>query len=214
MIAERLAAIRAEIPASVTLIAVSKGQSPERIREAHAAGQRHFGENYAQEWRVKAEGLADLRDLEWHFIGALQSNKAKYLAGRAAWIHTLDREELAVELSRKLAQAGATMRALIQVSIAGEAQKAGCNPTALPELFARLQTLPGLEVVGLTCIPPAEGDPRSHFTRLRELRDALPVRLPHLSMGMSGDYAIAIEEGATLIRVGTAIFGPRIARSP
>jgi pyridoxal phosphate enzyme (YggS family) len=213
-VAENLARVRARVPPGVTLVAVSKTQPPEALREAYAAGQRDFGENYAQEWRDKAAALADLADIAWHFIGALQTNKVKYLvaapgAPRATWVHTVDRLALAEELSKRSARAGGTTRVLLEVNVAGEASKSGCAPGDLPALADAVRPLPGLELRGLMCIPPAEGDPRPHFARLRALRDALGGGLPDLSMGMSADYEAAIEEGSTLVRVGTAIFGAR-----
>jgi len=209
-IAANLARLRAALPPGVTLVAVSKTHPPAAIREAYAAGQRDFGENYAQEWRAKAEALADLADLRWHFIGGLQTNKVKYLAGRVAWVHTVDRLELAAEISRRWAKAGATARVLLEVDLGGEERKAGCAPDELAALFDAARALPSLEVVGLTCIPPPADDPRPHFRALRALRDRLGLR--ELSMGMSGDWQVAVEEGATFVRVGTAIFGERPAR--
>ncbi len=206
-IAERLGRIRAALPPGVTLVAVSKTHPPEAIREAYAAGQRDFGENYAQEWRAKAEALADLAELRWHFIGGLQTNKVKYLAGRVAFVHTVDREELAAEISRRWSKVGAVARVLIEVDLGGEEQKAGCAPGEVEPLLARIRELPAIEVVGLTAIPPPGDDPRPHFKALRALRDRL--RLRELSMGMSGDWQVAIEEGATFVRIGTAIFGAR-----
>ena len=209
-VAERLARVRAAVPPGVTLVAVSKAQPSAAVREAYAAGQRHFGENYVQEWREKAEALADLGDLAWHFVGSLQTNKVKYLVGRVALVHTVDRLDLAGEISRRSAQKGAATRVLVEVNVAGEAGKAGCAPVEVPALVEAVRALPGLELRGLMCIPPAEGDPRLHFRTLRALRDRLG--LADLSMGMSGDYPAAIEEGATMVRVGTAIFGERPAR--
>jgi pyridoxal phosphate enzyme (YggS family) len=206
-IAERLAGLRAELPAGVTLVAVSKTQPAAAIREAYAAGQRDFGENYAQEWREKADALADLPDLRWHFIGGLQTNKVKYLAGRIAFVHTVDREELARELSRRFGQKGAVARVFLEVNTGGEASKAGCAPEHAPALAAAIRALPAVELVGVMGIPPPEDDPRPHFRTLRALREALGVR--ELSMGMSGDWRVAIEEGATFVRLGTAIFGAR-----
>jgi PLP dependent protein len=217
-IAERLARVRAGIPPGVTLVAVSKTQPPEAVREAYAAGQRDFGENYAQEWRDKAAALADLDGVVWHFIGALQTNKVKYVVGRpeeapgsprAAWIHTVDRASLAEEVSRRSQRRGAVTRVLLEVNVAGEASKSGCAPADLPRLAEAAARLPGIELRGLMCIPPAEGDPRPLFAALRALRDGLGMPLPDLSMGMSGDYQAAIGEGSTLVRVGTAIFGAR-----
>jgi len=213
-IAERLQRLRGLLPPTVTLVAVSKTHPAEAVRQAHAAGQRHFGENYAQEWRDKAAALADLPDLVWHFVGSLQTNKVKLLLPaeppRAAWIHTVDRPELARELSRRAAQRGATLRVLVEVNVAREPQKAGAAPEAVAALAAEVAGLPGLELRGLMCIPPAEGDPRPHFRALRALAGTLG--LPDLSMGMSGDWQAAIDEGATLVRVGTAIFGARPPR--
>jgi pyridoxal phosphate enzyme (YggS family) len=206
-IAARLAEIRAALPARVTLVAVSKTQPPEAIREAYAAGQRDFGENYAQEWRAKADALADLAELRWHFIGGLQTNKVKYLAGRVAAIHTVDRLELAGEISRRFAAKGAMARAYLEVNVGGEASKSGCAPADVPALATAVRALPALELVGLMAIPPAEGDPRPRFQQLRRL--AADLGLAGLSMGMSGDWRVAIEEGATLVRVGTAVFGAR-----
>jgi pyridoxal phosphate enzyme (YggS family) len=206
-IAANLARIRGALPAGVTLVAVSKTQPPEAIREAFAAGQRDFGENYAQEWRGKAEALADLSGLRWHFIGALQTNKVKYLAGRVACVHTVDRLELAEEISRRWVKAGAVARVLLEVDLGGEERKAGCAPDEVAPLLARVRTLPAVEVVGLTCIPPPADDPRARFRELRALRDRLGLR--ELSMGMSGDWPVAVEEGATMVRIGTAIFGAR-----
>jgi PLP dependent protein len=212
-IGERLAAVRARVPPRVTLVAVSKTQPPEAIREAYAAGQRDFGENYAQEWRDKAAALSDLRDLTWHFIGALQTNKVKYLAGQVAWVHTVDRLALAEEISRRSAARGTTTRVLVEVNVAGEASKSGCAPADVAPLAAAVSRLPGLALRGLMCIPPAEGDPRPRFAALRALRDGLGLDLPELSMGMSGDYEAAIAEGSTMVRVGTAIFGARPAKT-
>jgi pyridoxal phosphate enzyme (YggS family) len=218
-LADRLAAVRARLRPGVTLVAVSKTQPSSAIREAYQAGQRDFGENYAQEWREKAAELSDLPDLVWHFIGGLQTNKVKYLlpALRPAaaappavrWVHTVDRLALAEELARRSAARGGATRVLLEVNVGEEASKSGCAPGEVARLAQEVVRLPGLELRGLMCIPPAEGDPRPHFARLRALRDALGLALPDLSMGMSGDYPVAIEEGATLVRVGTAIFGER-----
>jgi pyridoxal phosphate enzyme (YggS family) len=211
-IASNLEAIRASLAPGVKLVAVSKTHPPEAIREAYAAGQRDFGENYAQEWRAKADALADLPDLRWHFVGGLQTNKVKYLAGRVALIHAVDRMELAEEISRRWVKAGAVARLLLEVDLGGEDRKAGCAPAEVEPLAAQVRSLPAIELVGLTCIPPPDDDPRPHFRALRALRDRLGLR--ELSMGMSADWQVAIEEGATLVRVGTAIFGARPARPP
>jgi len=211
-IAANLAEIRRALPPGVTLVAVSKTQPASAIREAYAAGQRDFGENYAQEWREKAAALADLEDLRWHFIGALQTNKVKYLAGRVASVHTVDREALAEEISRRWAAVGQVARVYLEVDVGGEAQKAGCPPDRVGALLARVRALPSVEAMGLMCIPPAEGDPRPHFRALRRLAEEHGLR--GLSMGMSGDWPAAVEEGATVVRVGTAVFGARPVRPP
>ena len=191
--------------ASVRLVAVSKLQPAEMLREALEAGQRALGENYAQELRDKS---AALTGVEWHFLGALQTNKVKLVAGRAALIHTCDRLALAQEISKRAPPEG--QRILLEVNIGEEPQKAGALPGEVPALLDQVRALPGLRCEGLMCIPPAEGDPRPHFRALRAL--AARLQLAELSMGMSADYEAAIEEGATLIRVGTAIFGARPQR--
>lgn len=190
---------------SVRLIAVGKLQPLEKLHAALAAGQTAFGENYAQELREKAEALGP--GVEWHFIGALQTNKVKMVVGRAALIHTCDRLALAKEISKR---AAADQRVLLEVNVGREPQKAGVLPEDVPALLEQVRALPRLRCEGLMCIPPAEGDPRPHFRALREL--AQKLGLSRLSMGMSADYEIAIEEGATLVRVGTAIFGERPQR--
>lgn len=209
-IASRLARVRQGIPEGVGLVAVSKSHPAAAIREAFAAGQRDFGENYVQEWREKADALADLPGLVWHFVGSLQTNKVKYLAARVGLIHTVDREELGREIARRWEKAGARARVLVEVNLGGEASKGGCAAGQVPALVEALRRLPSLDVAGLTAIPPPEDDPRPHFAALRALRDRLGLR--ELSMGMSGDYPVAIEEGATLVRIGTAIFGERRPR--
>lgn len=211
-VAERLARVRAGIPPGVTLVAVSKAQPALAVREAYAAGQRDFGENYVQEWRAKAEALADLPEIVWHLVGTLQTNKVKYLVGKVGLVHAVDREDLASEIARRSAQRGIATRVLVEVNVAGEGSKSGCAPAEVPRLVETIRALPGLDLAGLMCIPPAEADPRPHFAALRRMRDALG--LAELSMGMSADYPVAIEEGATLVRVGTAIFGERRPRTP
>jgi hypothetical protein len=204
---ERIAAAcsrAARDPSTVRLVAVGKTKPVEMLRQAFAAGQAIFGENYAQELREKAEALPGA---EWHFIGALQTNKAKLVVGRAALIHTCDRLALAQELSKRAKAAGLTQRVLLEINVGREPQKAGAMPGQVAQLLDQVRALPALSCEGLMCIPPAEGDPRPHFRALRELARALG--LPQLSMGMTADYEIAIEEGATLVRVGTAIFGER-----
>jgi PLP dependent protein len=191
-------------PASVKLVAVSKVQPVEAIREALEAGQRAFGENYAQELREKAEAVAGA---EWHFLGALQTNKVKMVVGKVALLHTCDRPSLAQELNKRAAALGTVQRVLVEVNLAEEPQKGGIAPSGLASFVDEMGKLPALRCEGLMCIPPAEDDPRPHFRRLRELREKLGLR--ELSMGMSADYETAIEEGATIVRVGTAIFGER-----
>ena len=181
-------------------------------REAFAAGQRDFGENYVQEWREKADALSDLEGIRWHFVGSLQTNKVKYLAGKVGLVHTVDRDELGREIAKRWERAGAAARVLVEVNLGGEASKGGCAPGEVEALVAGLRALPGLDVAGLTCIPPPDADPRPHFQALRRMRDALG--LGELSMGMSADWPVAVEEGATFIRVGTAIFGERPRKAP
>jgi pyridoxal phosphate enzyme (YggS family) len=200
----------------VTLVAVSKTQPAEAIRQAYLAGVRDFGENYAQEWKAKADALADLVDLRWHFVGSLQSNKVKTLVGRAGgvagitYVHAVDREDLARELSRRFAAAGRPVRVFLEVNTGGEATKGGCTPEEAPRLAEAVRALPAVELVGLMCLPPPGQDPRPHFRTLRGLRDRLG--LAELSMGMSGDWEVAVAEGATFVRIGTALFGERPPR--
>jgi hypothetical protein len=212
------AAARAGRPGGVRLLAVSKTKPVEAIRAAYAAGQRAFGENYAQELAQKAEVLRDLPGLEWHFIGRLQRNKAKQVAQVAQAVHTVDRADLAVELGKRAAAAGVTLRVLVEVNVSGEASKGGCLPAELGAVLAAVRAAPALTAVGLMTIPPDTADPndaRPFFAALRRLRDEHggAAALPELSMGMTHDFPVAIEEGSTLVRVGTAIFGAREARA-
>ncbi|MDQ3262419.1 MAG: YggS family pyridoxal phosphate-dependent enzyme [Myxococcota bacterium] len=192
----------------VELIAVSKLHPAARIREAYAAGQRLFGENYAQELRDKAEELSPLPGLRWHAIGPLQANKAKYVAKSAHAFHALDRLEIATELSRR--RTGTPLRCYLQVNVAAEDSKSGVAPSEVETLAAQVRALPGLELVGLMALPPlaetVEGL-RRPFRTLRALGERLG--LGGLSMGTTHDFEVAIEEGATAVRVGTAIFGER-----
>jgi pyridoxal phosphate enzyme (YggS family) len=193
---------------SVTLVAVSKLHPAAAIREAHAAGLRHFGENYAQELRDKHAELAALPGLVWHAIGPVQPKNAKYVARAATVFHALDRLETAQELSRR--REGPALRCLIEVNVAGEASKAGLAPARLPEFIAAVRALPNLELVGLTTMPPLHDSPeasRPYFRQLAALAKA--HGLHELSMGTTGDFEVGIEEGATLVRVGTALFGER-----
>ncbi|MBM4359732.1 MAG: YggS family pyridoxal phosphate-dependent enzyme [Deltaproteobacteria bacterium] len=197
---------------SVTLVAVSKKQPLAALREAIAAGCHDLGENYAQELVDKASALAGL-DVRLHHIGHLQTNKVKALVGKVAMFHGVDRPELVRELERRSATLACRSSILIQVNVSGEDTKSGCTPLELPDLVAAALACPHLDVHGLMTMPPPEEDPervRAHFRELRRLRDALgDERLRELSMGMSHDFEVAIEEGATLVRVGTAIFGSR-----
>ena len=197
--------------ADVLLIAVSKTVEVERIRLAIAAGVAALGENRVQEARDKIETLG--RPVPWHLIGPLQTNKAKDAARLFDWIHSVDRLDLARELDRRARALGRTVNALIEVNVGEEPQKSGVRPHEIKPLLDALVSLDGIRIRGLMAIPPAAADPehtRPHFRRLRELRDA--AGLEHLSMGMSADFEVAVEEGATMVRVGTAIFGPRAPR--
>jgi PLP dependent protein len=202
----------------VRLVAVSKTHPASAVREAYAAGQRDFGENYVQELLQKAEELRDLPDLRWHLIGHLQRNKAKQVATLLSLLHTVDSLELARELDKRLAASAPerVLPVLVEVSIAGEAQKHGLAPEDLAEVLQGIEALPRLALRGLMCVPPFTEEPagaRPHFERLAQLRDALggAARLPELSMGMTHDLEQAVSAGATLVRVGTAIFGARPA---
>jgi hypothetical protein len=213
-IRDAIASVRARIdaaaraaarePASIALVAVSKTVPAERVREAVAAGQLELGENYAQELRDKAPLVPGAR---WHFIGPLQRNKVKYVVGTATLVQSIDSASLGAEVASRAAKLGLVQACLVQVNVGDESQKSGCAIGALPALLDHLATQPSLRVEGLMCIPPAEGDPRPYFARLRTLAEA--HRLRTLSMGMSADYERAISEGATLVRVGSAIFGAR-----
>jgi pyridoxal phosphate enzyme (YggS family) len=201
----------------ITLIGVSKTHPAEAIRAAYAAGLRDFGENRVQEWEGKRGGLGDL-DAEWHLIGHLQSNKAARAAGLFHSVDSVDDFALAQRLDRAREGSGAKLRVLLEVRVAEEETKNGVSVEEVPELAEKVGVLAGLHLSGLMCIPPfleqAE-QVRPYFRRLRELRDQLVKRmglpLPVLSMGMSHDFEVAIEEGATEVRVGTALFGPRPA---
>ena len=201
---------------AVKLVAVSKTQPLSRILEANAAGLSVFGENYVQEAAGKVPGLPGA---EWHLIGKLQGNKVRRAVSLFAWIQTADSAKRLAEMSRCAVDAGKVLPALIEVNIAAEGSKAGASPEDLPSILAASAPLPGVRVEGLMTIPPWSEDPeasRPHFVRLRELRDRLEresgTALRELSMGMSNDFEAAIGEGATMVRVGTAIFGSREGR--
>jgi pyridoxal phosphate enzyme (YggS family) len=201
-------------PDGVTLVAVSKLQPEALIRAAYACGQRDFGENYVQELVSKREALADLAEIRWHLIGHLQRNKAKYVAPFVHLAHTVDDRDLGAELGRRAKSAGRVLDALVQVNVGGEAQKSGCAPGDLAALLRDLAAVEGLRVRGLMTVPPHTDDPAGagpFFDALRALRDAHggPEALPTLSMGMTHDLEVAVAAGATLVRVGTAIFGAR-----
>jgi hypothetical protein len=206
-------------PAGVRLVAVTKTVAVDRIREALAAGVTILGENYVQEARDKKAALADF-PVSWHFIGHLQSNKANVAAELFDWIHSLDRESLARALDRAAQKRGRRIPVLIEVNLGDELTKSGIAPDHLLPLFRALQPLDGLWLRGLMALPPYCADQeavRPYFQQLRllfeQLRDAAPhpEELTELSMGMSHDFEVAIEEGATLVRIGTALFGERPA---
>ncbi|MFQ5896927.1 MAG: YggS family pyridoxal phosphate-dependent enzyme [Candidatus Methylomirabilia bacterium] len=199
-------------PEEVLLVAVSKAVDVERIRQALAAGVRAVGENRVQEAKAKIAHLG--RPVPWHLVGTLQTNKVREAVRLFDLIHSVDRLELARELDRRAQAEGKVIDALVQVNVAGEETKAGFAPDELKPALEAVGALPGLRVLGLMTMPPPVEDPeaaRPWFRQLRELRDQ--AGLTHLSMGMTGEFEVAVEEGATMVRVGTAIFGPRPPRS-
>ena len=202
-------------PAAIRLLAVSKGQSAEAVRAAYALGQRAFGENYVQEALAKTAALADLVDIEWHLIGPLQSNKARSAAQHFAWIETIDRAKIAERLSAARDAPLPRLDACVQVNISGEGSKSGIEPGAALALLREVASLPRLAVRGLMGIAEETVDivrQRSQFRTLRELYEkarAEGIALDTLSMGMSADLEAAVAEGATLVRIGTALFGER-----
>jgi pyridoxal phosphate enzyme (YggS family) len=201
-------------PASVTLIGVSKTQPVAAVREAIAAGLADFGENYVQEAMGKLREVAD-ESVTWHFIGALQSNKTREVAAHFHWVHTIDREKIARRLSEQRPFHSPPLQVCLQVRLGDEETKSGVGASELDALADAVAALPRIRLRGLMCIPPAEDDParqRHWFAELRRLQEGLVARghdLDALSMGMSGDFEAAISEGATHVRVGTALFGPR-----
>lgn len=220
---ERLAQVRAEIARRqdvggwthpVTVVAVTKGFGLDAVRAALDAELSEIGENRVQEALEKMDGDVGRR-AAWHLVGHLQRNKAKHVAGRFALVHSVDSPALAQELDRRAAAGGTVQRVLLQVNIAGEAQKSGCAPAEAPAFAKQIAALEALRLEGLMTMAPFTDDPevqRRTFRGLRALRDALKEEglwLPTLSMGMSADYGIAVEEGATVIRLGTVLFGPR-----
>lgn len=227
VITEHIAKVRQQVeqachkfgrnPSEVKVLAVSKTQPAEAIRVAAATGQQAFGENYLQEALQKQQDLADLPELEWHFIGAVQSNKTREIAENFAWLHTLARQKIAQRLNDQRPAKLPKLKVLIQVNISNEASKAGILPSEVLGFAKQLLELPRLEVCGLMCIPKASEDftqQRQAFAQLADLQAQLMQALPELnlttlSMGMSGDLEAAIAEGSTLVRIGTAIFGAR-----
>jgi pyridoxal phosphate enzyme (YggS family) len=222
--AERLQKVRQQIiaaektagrePGSTKLVAVSKTHSAERVRALVDEGQLVFGENRVQEAKEKISQLPNR--LEWHLIGHLQSNKVRVALPLFSWIHSVNSLDLAADLDRIANELGLFPRVLLQVNVAGEASKFGFSPAKLCSELDRLFGFPRLQIQGLMSIPPLAADPensRRYFVALRQLRDELAaktgVSLDELSMGMSNDFTIAIEEGATMVRIGTALFGPR-----
>jgi len=201
---------------SVRLVAVSKTQSSEAVKAALEAGQQVFGENYVQEFLEKSRNLPE--NVEWHFIGSLQSNKVKYIAGLTSLIHSVDRLSLAREIDRQWEKIGKRCDILLQVNISGEATKSGTTSEDLLQLAQQISLLPHVRVRGLMTMPPFFDEPeraRPYFRELKRLSEELAAKkipgitMEELSMGMSGDFEVAIEEGATLVRVGSAIFGER-----
>lgn len=198
-------------PATVGLLAVSKTKPAAALREAAGAGLRDFGENYLQEALDKQPALADL-PLVWHFIGPIQSNKTRAIASHFDWVHSVDRLKIAQRLAEQRPPERGPLNICLQVNVSGEASKSGCHPDELPALAAAVSGLPNLRLRGLMAIPEPTDDPasqRAAFARLRTLSEALNLGLDTLSMGMSQDLEAAIAEGATWVRVGTALFGAR-----
>ncbi|MGE5208928.1 MAG: YggS family pyridoxal phosphate-dependent enzyme [Alphaproteobacteria bacterium] len=201
----------------VELVAITKTHPAEKVREAIEAGQRLFGESRVQEARAKIPELPS--NIQWHFVGHLQKNKIRHALPLFEMIHSVDSLTLAEDINRVAQEEGLHPRVLLEVNVAGEGSKFGFAPDKLREQIEELLALQRLSILGLMTIPPladdAEGS-RKYFVQLRELRDRLQtdfhVDLPHLSMGMTQDFAVAIEEGATLVRIGTAIFGERTSR--
>ena len=199
---------------SVTLLAVSKGQSSAAIDSAASAGIEHFGENFLQESLPKIEALAG-RELTWHFIGRLQANKTRPVAEKFAWVHAVDRFKIAERLSAQRPYHAPPLNVCLQLHVGGEASKGGVESTEMRELARQVSTLPRLRLRGLMCMPPAESEvsrQRQWFRETRQLFDYLNEHgfgLDTLSMGTTSDFEAAILEGSTLVRIGTAIFGPR-----
>lgn len=220
-LADNLSAISARIasaaqaagrdPASVQLLAVSKTKPASAIREIHAAGVCNFGENYLQEALTKQQALGDL-PLIWHFIGPIQSNKTKAIAEHFDWVHSVDRLKIAQRLSEQRPAGLAPLNICLQVNVSGEDSKSGCAPADLPALAKAVAALPNLRLRGLMAIPEPTDDRAAQeaaFATLRQLQEGLGLGLDTLSMGMSHDLEAAIAQGATWVRIGTALFGAR-----
>ena len=220
-IADNLGALAARIhsaaqacgrdPASIQLLAVSKTKPAAAVREAYAAGVRDVGENYLQEALAKQEELRDL-PLSWHFIGPIQSNKTRAIAEHFDWVHSVDRLKIAQRLAEQRPAGLAPLNICLQVNVSGEQSKSGCVPAELPALAAAVAALPGLRLRGLMAIPEPTEDRTAQeaaFARLRGLQAGLDLGLDTLSMGMSHDLEAAIAQGATWVRIGTALFGAR-----
>jgi PLP dependent protein len=202
-------------PAEITVLAVSKRHPETAIRAAYQAGQRDFGENIVQEAAEKIRQLADL-EISWHFIGRIQSNKTREIAELFQWVHTVDRLKIAVRLNEQRPHYAPPLNVCIQVNQADEAQKAGANASEVLDLARKVATLPRLRLRGLMCLPPIAERPQAnglYFARLRSLKETISdagIPMDTLSMGMSADLEAAINEGSTIVRVGTAIFGTRM----
>ncbi len=204
-------------PKNVKILAVSKLQTVEKIKNLFTQGQSDFGENYVQEFKEKLEALSEFK-IRWHLIGHLQKNKVKLVVGKCFLIHSVDSFDLAEEINKRAALAGVRQKILLQINVAGEASKEGFDPEVLQEKFISLFSFPNLEILGLMTMPPlvtkAE-DNRFYFKKLKDLmmhlqsKSNLPSSFAELSMGTSQDYIVAIEEGATWIRLGSTIFGAR-----
>lgn len=198
-------------PGQVRLLAVSKTKPAAAIREVYAAGVRDVGENYLQEALAKQLELTDL-PLTWHFIGPIQSNKTRAIAEHFDWVHSVDRLKIAQRLSEQRPAGLPALNVCVQVNVSGEASKSGCNPDELPALAQAIAALPHLKLRGLMAIPEPTDDPAAQaaaFARVRQLQDSLNLGLDTLSMGMSHDLEAAITQGATWVRIGTALFGAR-----
>lgn len=226
MIAENLKTVRTKIetsckvsgrsPKDVTLIAVSKTKPVEMLKEAYEQGCRHFGENKVQELVEKYDAMP--KDIKWHMIGHLQRNKVKYIVDKVYMIHSVDSLKLAEEISKEALKKNVTVSVLIEVNVAGEETKFGVSPSSAEELIREIAVLPGVSVKGLMTIAPYVDNPednRQYFVALKQLsvdisrKNIDNVTMNVLSMGMTGDYAVAVEEGASFVRVGTGIFGER-----